>query len=91
MVTNDNIHTAVSIAKKCGILPQNYQYINDDLKVLTGTAFRELVKGITYQFEDGLNVPKVGDLDYFGLIAAELRVLARSTIDDKLALISGLR
>lgn len=30
-------------------------------------------------------------MDYFGLIAAELRVLARSTVDDKLALISGLR
>lgn len=88
MVTGDNLDTAVAISKKAGILPKNYEYNPDSLAVLEGKTFRKLVKGLQYNDK---NEPEVGDLNNFRDIARELRVLARSSPEDKFLLVTGLK
>ncbi|OQR89406.1 P-type ATPase (P-ATPase) Superfamily, partial [Thraustotheca clavata] len=76
MVTGDNVATATAIAKKCGILDQN---ANDEL-VMEGSEFRQKV----------LN--SIGEIDQvaFDGIWPHLRVLARSSPQDKYILVSGI-
>lgn len=88
MVTGDNIDTAVAISKDAGILPKNYQHSPDSLTVMEGKTFRELVEG-KHISEDG--TVTVGNLDHFRDIARELRVLARSSPEDKFILVTGLK
>lgn len=88
MVTGDNLDTAVAISKKAGILPHNYEYNSDSLAVLEGKTFRKLVGGLKYNDK---NEPEVGDLNNFRDIARELRVLARSSPEDKFLLVTGLK
>ncbi|CAD8056855.1 unnamed protein product [Paramecium sonneborni] len=91
MITNESLECSISLSKKCGILPMNYQHQKDSKKVMTGKAFNDLVKGITYKKQDGQIIPKIGDMDSFAQIAAELRVLVRASLDQKLAMIQGLK
>ncbi|CAD8048381.1 unnamed protein product [Paramecium primaurelia] len=91
MITNESLECSISLSKKCGILPMNYQHQKDSRKVMTGKTFNDLVKGITYKKQDGQIIPKIGDMDSFAQIAAELRVLVRASLDEKLAIIQGLK
>jgi calcium-translocating P-type ATPase len=77
MVTGDNLTTAKSIAKKCGILPMK----NPDRFIsMEGPDFRKLV------LDDAGNMLQ-GEFDK---IWPRLRVLARSSPKDKFTLITGL-
>lgn len=93
LVTGDNPNTAVSIAYQAGILRDSHfvqpgdEKVADNLKenvLMEGKAFRNAV----YQFdEDG---GKEFDQVAFDKIWPHLRVLARSSPDDKLTLAHGL-
>ncbi|EKX40742.1 hypothetical protein GUITHDRAFT_75356, partial [Guillardia theta CCMP2712] len=81
MVTGDNEETAISIAKKCGILPQREMNEKEmRASVFTGKQFRELVG----EKEDI-------DMEQLEQILPKLRILARSTPLDKLALVGGIQ
>jgi len=96
MVTGDNPNTAVSIAYQAGILRHEHfrtfeageeqHYVAENLKknvLLEGKTFREKV----YRMVDGT---KEFDQTAFDKIWPHLRVLARSSPDDKLTLAHGL-
>jgi len=104
MVTGDNIITACSIAKQCGILEPNFDLNEvmspgrktENYKILEGHTFRELVGGIVYEKNDQENgegkqgVGKVANFEKFKEIAKDLKVLARSSSRDKYMLVAGL-
>jgi Ca2+ transporting ATPase len=75
MVTGDNISTARSIARKCGIIGAS-----DDFLVMEGKEFNERVKD-----EHGNVVQEKVDL-----IWPRLRVLARSSPQDKYELVKHI-
>ena len=90
MVTGDNRDTAVAIARNCGIIDKGYYYVPGDDVVLLGEEFRARVKGLKPSPTD----PKdfvVGDLEELQKITKSLRVLARSSPEDKYILVTGLR
>jgi len=79
MVTGDNLITARSIAKKCGILPNS----NDPTevnRVLEGKTFHKLVHDDDQTFNQ----------DKFDMVWPQLRVLARSSPSDKYVLVTGI-
>jgi P-type Ca2+ transporter type 2B len=93
MVTGDNPNTAVSIAFQAGILrefhfiPGTKEFVADNLKpnvVMEGKMFRSMV----YKTND--DGTKEFDQASFDKIWPFLRVLARSSPDDKLTLAHGL-
>lgn len=93
MVTGDNPNTAVSIAFQAGILrefhfvPGTTEFVADNLKpnvLMEGKVFRSMVYKTN---EDGT---KEFDQAAFDKIWPFLRVLARSSPDDKLTLAHGL-
>lgn len=89
MVTGDNIETAISIAKDCGILAKNFERKPDEYIVMEGSQFEKLVGGLVEDKENGGKV--VRDLFQFRRIAAELSVLARSSPEHKYILVTGLK
>jgi calcium-translocating P-type ATPase len=92
MVTGDNITTATAIAKKCGILDQDYKKKGEhDYTVMEGFMFRELVQGTIKVEVEGKEVYKVGNMEAFKVIAERLKVLARSSPEDKFTLVTGLK
>ncbi|EGR33978.1 hypothetical protein IMG5_028960 [Ichthyophthirius multifiliis] len=106
MCTGDNLNTAIAIAQDAGILEDKIIKEKSEIslqkqskqlgfEVLEGKKFRELVGGLVYENPQGKSIqekgePKVRNLDAFKAIAKELRVLARSSPDDKYILVTGL-
>lgn len=88
MVTGDNKETAVAIAKTCSILRHDYKPRANDDTVMIGEEFRKRVEGLT-ETEDGDS--QVKNLEEFQKIVTKLRVLARSSPEDKFLLVTGLR
>ncbi|GAB9471863.1 hypothetical protein Gpo141_00009059 [Globisporangium polare] len=81
MVTGDNVLTACSIARQCGILPQCVDGYDTSKLVMDGPSFRDRVldaRGNLVQSE-------------FDKIWPTLRVLARSSPTDKYHLVQGLK
>ncbi|GAV02486.1 hypothetical protein RvY_13047-2 [Ramazzottius varieornatus] len=78
MVTGDNVNTARSIATKCGIITEKEGIAEN--AVLEGEEFNRLIRS-----PDG-HV----DQDKFDSLWPNLRVLARSTPQDKHKLVSGI-
>ncbi|XP_055332695.1 plasma membrane calcium-transporting ATPase 3-like [Paramacrobiotus metropolitanus] len=75
MITGDNIQTARSIAIKCGIIaPQ------DDSIVLDGRQFNVMIRDSNGQIDPGR----------LNSVWPKLRVLARSTPEDKFTLVDGI-
>lgn len=93
MVTGDNRETAVAIARKCNILAKSHVDNEGDDTVMLGSEFRERVKHLKDEpSADGKSVNKVvGDLEEFKRIVSKLRVLSRSSPEDKFILVTGLR
>jgi P-type Ca2+ transporter type 2B len=63
---------------------------------MEGKEFRRLVEGIKYENPMGVTVedkgkPSVGNKDMFKAIIKDLKVLARSTPEDKYILVTGLK
>jgi Ca2+ transporting ATPase len=76
MVTGDNVNTARSIAMKCGILRTG-----DDFLVLDGKEFNKRIR----ETPEGPVKPEL-----FDKIWPKLRVLARSSPQDKYTLVKGI-
>jgi len=95
MVTGDNLSTAVAIAKEANIISPNCDdsllFSEGHYFVMEGKKFRDVVGGLVYEQEDGKEVGKVKNLEAFKVIEKELRVLARSTPEDKYILVTGLK
>lgn len=78
MVTGDNVNTARSIAIKCGILDK---YDTDELAVLESKDFNKLIRDeLSGQVKQ----------ERFDLVWPRLRVLARSSPQDKHVLVNGI-
>ncbi|KAM7538138.1 hypothetical protein Aperf_G00000064693 [Anoplocephala perfoliata] len=79
MVTGDNLETARSIASKCGILKESTEYT--DGVVMDGREFNRRIRH-----------PATGQVsqECFDKVWPRLRVLARSTPQDKYVLVNGI-
>lgn len=90
MISGDNIATAKAQAIKAGIITEreaNEQYVCMDAK-----AFHKNVGGVNkFTDNDGKDIYEVKNKSNFYNIAEKLKVLARSTPEDKLTLVAGLK
>lgn len=87
MITGDNILTATSIARECGILASNTP---TEYEVMDGKEFRECVGGLVSVDVDGKKELRIGNQEIFNKISKKLKVMARATPLDKFMLVSGL-
>lgn len=92
MVTGDNLDTAKAIAIEAGIVSASEaegKYV-----CMEGKQFRELCGGLK-KLEDpndaNLVKESVADMRTFNVIQSKLKVLARSTPEDKYMLVTGLK
>ena len=93
MLTGDSSATAIAIAKECGILNENWTKQEADYSVLEGHEFRKLIGDLQLSGDEptkSVTKAKLQNLQKFKGIAAELKVLARSTPEDKFMLVTGL-
>jgi Ca2+ transporting ATPase len=92
MVTGDNIDTARAIAIEAGILTA--EEADDEYVCMEGKAFREACGGLK-KLEDHNNSTllkeEIGNKAVFRQVAKKLRVMARSTPEDKYMLVTGLK
>lgn len=91
MVTGDNLDTATAIALNAGIL-KNEQEAKEKYACMEGKQFRELCGGLKSIGEEGGKLKEeIGNKKNFREIAKKLKVLARSTPEDKYMLVTGLK
>lgn len=95
MVTGDNLDTAKAIALEAGILTQ-HEADSEELPdaCMEGQTFRREIGGLTQIKDDKTGKvikEEVLNLSRFKAIAAQLKVLARSTPEDKYMLVTGLK
>eukprot|EP00357_Protocruzia_adherens_P000643 CAMPEP_0115020002 /NCGR_PEP_ID=MMETSP0216-20121206/29824_1 /TAXON_ID=223996 /ORGANISM="Protocruzia adherens, Strain Boccale" /LENGTH=1039 /DNA_ID=CAMNT_0002391669 /DNA_START=186 /DNA_END=3305 /DNA_ORIENTATION=+ len=92
MVTGDNIETAMAISKNAGILARDWSRETslDKYACLEGKKFRELTGGLVPKDKEGKHMT-IKNMEIFKQIAEQLRVLARSTPEDKYILVTGMR
>lgn len=92
MVTGDNLDTAKAIALEAGILKQ--EDMDKEYACLDGKTFREVCGGLK-KLEDPSNrdllKEEIGNKQVFRKVAREMKVLARSTPEDKYMLVTGLK
>jgi len=94
MVTGDHLDVAVAISKEAGIISDIDLAQNEDgYLCMTGKTFREMVGGIVSKVDsaNGTRVDNVGNRRAFREVTKKLRVLARSSPEDKYLLVTGLR
>jgi len=91
MVTGDNIDTAIAISKEAGIIPESLDGDRCGYTCMTGPKFRVAIGGLVEREVDGKMKDFVVNQEVFDTITAELRVLARSSPEDKYLLVTGLR
>ena len=94
MVTGDNIDTAIAISREAGIISDTDLLHNEQgYLCMTGKNFREMVGGLTTIYDSLTNtrMDSVGNKRAFRDIAKKLKVLARSSPEDKYLLVTGLR
>lgn len=91
MCTGDNIDTAIAISKNAGIVTQE-EVDRFPYSCMTGKDFREAVGGLKVtKGEDGKDIESVRDMEKFREIKKELKVLARSSPEDKFLLVTGIQ
>jgi Ca2+ transporting ATPase len=92
MCTGDNIDTAIAISKNAGILNENTPI--EEYTCMTGKQFRETVGGLV-QKPDPEDPSKMRDyvknMNKFREVKKHLRVLARSSPEDKYILVTGIQ
>lgn len=90
MISGDNLSTAVEYAKRAGILRAEEERI--DKVCMEGKEFRAYVGGTKKVIDDnGEEKYEVVQKQNFRAIAQRLKVLARTTPEDKFTLIVGLK
>jgi len=92
MVTGDNIDTAKAISLEAGILKP--EEADQEYACMEGKVFREVcggLKKIPGVNDDGLLREEIGNKQAFRAVVKRLRVLARSTPEDKYMLVTGLK
>jgi len=90
MCTGDNIDTAIAISKNAGIVTKE-QLQESNYTAMTGKNFREAVGGLRTVDIDGKEVKIVSNMKKFREIKQHLRVLARSSPEDKYILVTGIQ
>ena len=90
MVTGDNRETAIAVAKKCGILPKNYKFIEGNYVVMNGSEFNKAVDIVEIN-EGGGKRRQAKDTITLKKILPQLRVLAMCSSEDKKNLTTVLR
>jgi len=88
MCTGDNIDTAIAISKNAKIVTE--AECEGEYACMTGKDFREAVGGLKKVMVDDKEIDKVTNMKKFREIKKELRVLARSSPEDKYILCTGL-
>jgi Ca2+ transporting ATPase len=92
MVTGDNMDTAKAIALNAGILTE--EEAQHEYSVMDGKTFREICGGLR-KLEDPNDTGKlreeIGNKKVFRDVEKRLKVLARSTPEDKYMLVTGLK
>jgi len=92
MVTGDSVETSIKVAKHCNLLPSSFTYPSNGFFVMEGQDFRRYTGGlVTTQDDQGKTTHSVRDLQAFEEVVGELRVLARSSPEDKFLLVCGLK
>lgn len=89
MCTGDNIDTAIAISKNAGIVT-NEQVEASPYSCMTGKDFREAVGGLKKD-AFGKTIDQVANMKKFREIKEHLRVLARSSPEDKYLLVTGIQ
>jgi Ca2+ transporting ATPase len=89
MVTGDNINTAKAIAIQAGIIKPSE--VDLENVCMEGQEFNEKCGGLTKITVNGKEVEVIQDKQAFREIKNKLKVLARSTPEDKFTLVTGLR
>jgi Ca2+ transporting ATPase len=90
MCTGDNIDTAIAISKNAGIVTEA-QVESSSYTCMTGKDFREAVGGLKQVSVGGEQVDQVANMKKFREIKEHLRVLARSSPEDKYLLVTGIQ
>lgn len=94
MCTGDNLDTAIAISKEAGIVTDADLLHNEEGYVcMLGKNFREVVGGIVSKVDPvtQAKTDSVGNKKAFRDVAAKLKVLARSSPEDKYILVTGLK
>lgn len=90
MCTGDNIDTARAISLNAGIIKESE--LGGTYSCMTGKEFRDTVGEIKEEKqEDGTVKKVVGNLRKFREVKEQLRVLARSSPEDKYLLVTGMQ
>jgi Ca2+ transporting ATPase len=90
MISGDNIHTASQAAIQAGII--NSDDVAGKFVCMNGPEFRSLSGGIREVLDkDGKSKCEIVNKQNFRQIGMKLRVLARSTPEDKFILVTGLK
>ena len=90
MCTGDNIDTATAISINAGIVTKEEALVEHTC--MTGADFREMVGPIQKTTDkDGNEIDQVTNLNKFKQIKKNLRVMARSSPDDKYLLVTGIQ
>ena len=92
MVTGDNLDTAKAIAIEAGIVSKDDA--DEKYVCMEGKEFRELCGGIAQNYS--ISHPNqiresISNMNMFSEIQKKLKVLARSTPEDKYMLVTGLK
>ena len=92
MVTGDNIDTAKAIAIEAGLVKA--EDAEKEFVCMEGKQFREICGGLK-RLEDpserNLLREEIGNKAMFREVVSKLKVLARSTPEDKYMLVTGLK
>ena len=91
MATGDNETTAICMAKEAGILDSDWaRNGKDDYTVLSGKQFRQIFEPKRI-YNDGYYSEVIGNLESFQKVTNQLKVLARTSTNDKYFLEMGLQ
>jgi len=93
MCTGDNIDTAIAISQNAGIVTEE-QLAASKFTAMTGKDFREAVGGlitVPHPKDEGKTIDKVKNMSKFREIKKHLRVLARSSPEDKYILVTVIQ
>ena len=92
MCTGDNIDTATAISKNAGIVTEA-EAENGKFTCMTGKDFRDYVGHVVEKKNDDGEVISrtISNIKHFKDVKKELRVLARSSPEDKYVLVTGMQ